>query len=338
MQNFKSLLIAFVATLVFTETAKTQQAFTLPQLPYSFEALEPVIDKETMQIHHGKHHNGYITNLNAAIQGTDAMNMSLVEILKNISKFSTGIRNNAGGHYNHTLFWTILTPQKTTMPSARLKTAIEKQFGGLDSLRMVMNKAGLTQFGSGWVWLCVDEKKQLFVVSTANQDNPLMDVVDKRGTPILGIDVWEHAYYLNYQNKRADYLNNIWQIINWDEVSRRYDELVPKGKFEDWPELLKFHEVMSQTFHPMEKGDLAPIRSRSGELVSRAEALHNSQIPTEFDSKKVKDAVKKLAANSKKLDKLVKSKASDKAITKALTDLHDVFHTIVGLCSDEENH
>ena len=203
-------------------------AFELEALPYANDALEPHIDKDTMEIHHDRHHQAYVDNLNKAIAGTDAENASLEDILANISKYPAAVRNNGGGHYNHELFWSILTPTKGTKPSAKLEKAINETFGSLDALKEKVNAAGAARFGSGWSWLSVDKKGKLFVSSTANQDNPLMDVVKEKGTPILGLDVWEHAYYLRYQNKRADYLTAIWNIINWDAVSARYEKALAK--------------------------------------------------------------------------------------------------------------
>lgn len=195
-------------------------AHSLPSLPYGFDALEPHIDAQTMQIHHGKHHQAYVDNLNKALAGSDGENKSLEELMANISAFPAAVRNNGGGHYNHTLFWSILGPNGG-MPSGDLANAINETFGSIDGLKEKMNAAGTTRFGSGWAWLIVKDGK-LEVTSTPNQDNPLMDVADVKGTPILGIDVWEHAYYLKYQNKRPDYLAAIWNVINWEEVGRRY--------------------------------------------------------------------------------------------------------------------
>jgi Fe-Mn family superoxide dismutase len=197
-------------------------SFTLPALPYAFDALEPHIDAKTMEIHHGKHHNAYVTNLNNAIAGTDAESLSIEDICKNISKYPMAVRNNGGGHYNHSLFWSILSANGGA-PSGKLAEAIATELGGLDSLKEKMNAAGATRFGSGWAWLCVDANKKLCVCSTPNQDNPLMDIADCKGIPVLGIDVWEHAYYLNYQNRRPDYLTAIWNVINWAEVGKRYE-------------------------------------------------------------------------------------------------------------------
>lgn len=332
-------LILVTSSLIIFGTFKLQAQinYELPSLPFAYESLEPHIDKETMTIHHTKHHQGYINNLKTALAGKELPN-SLEDLMKNVSKYSVAVRNNGGGHYNHSLFWSILTPSTTTKPSKRLQDAIVAQFGGMDSLKILLNNAAMKQFGSGWAWLSVDENKKLFISSTLNQDNPLMDVVEKQGVPIIGIDVWEHAYYLKYQNKRADYLSSIWNVLNWEEISRRYDILVPKGKFDDWQEIRDYHKVMSQTFHPSEKGDIQPIKQRSQELVTSAEKLSKSKIPTEFDNKNIRDAVEKLYVNSKKLHKMVQNKKSDASITKALNDLHDVFHKIVGLCLNDEEH
>lgn len=196
-------------------------AHKLPDLKYAFNALEPHIDAMTMEIHHDKHHNAYVTNLNKAIEGTDAENLSIEDLMANISKYPMAVRNNGGGHYNHTLFWEILGPDGGA-PSGKLAEAIDSTFGSLDSLKEQMNNAGATRFGSGWAWLIVQDGK-LTVCSTPNQDNPVMDIAEVKGTPILGIDVWEHAYYLKYQNKRPDYLSAIWNVINWNEVAKRYE-------------------------------------------------------------------------------------------------------------------
>jgi superoxide dismutase len=320
--------------LMIGVTASAQ--FAQKPLPYAYNALEPFIDAQTMEIHYSKHHAAYVKNLNAAVVGTDAEKLKVKEIFANVSKYSPAIRNNAGGHYNHELFWSILTPEKNTKPSAELEKAINDSFGSLDALKEKLNAAASTRFGSGWAWLSVDKDKKLVVSSTPNQDNPLMDVAENKGTPILGIDVWEHAYYLKYQNKRADYLTAIWNVINWNEVSNNF-KAATKGKFDDWQELKDFHKVMSQTFHPSEEGNLEPIRKRSGEMVEKAISLDNSVIPAEFYNDKVLAAVKKLATDTKKLDKLVKSKKSDKELTEALTKLHDVFHEIIGLCTNEDH-
>lgn len=197
-------------------------AFELAPLPYPSNALEPTIDKATMEIHHGKHHNAYVTNLNNAVKGTDAESMSIEDICKNVSKFSPAIRNNGGGHYNHTMFWQIIGPNGGGQPSGELAEAINKAFGSFDAFKEQFATAATTRFGSGWAWLLVDASGALKISSTPNQDNPLMDVADVKGTPILGLDVWEHAYYLNYQNRRPDYIAAFWNVVNWAEVAKRF--------------------------------------------------------------------------------------------------------------------
>jgi Fe-Mn family superoxide dismutase len=197
-------------------------AFELPALHYATDALEPHIDKTTMEIHHDKHHQAYVTNLNKALEGKPEATSSIEEIVKNISKFPAAVRNNGGGHYNHSLFWNILGPNKGGEPTGDLAKAINETFGSFAELKTKLQEAGATRFGSGWAWLSVGADKKLQVSSTPNQDNPLMDVAEVKGTPILGIDVWEHAYYLKYQNKRPDYLAAIWNVVNWDAVAELY--------------------------------------------------------------------------------------------------------------------
>jgi superoxide dismutase, Fe-Mn family len=197
-------------------------AFTLPALPYAFDALEPSIDARTMEIHHGKHHNAYVTNLNNAITGTDAEKMSIEDICKSISKFPAAVRNNGGGHFNHSLFWTVMGPGKGGAPSGALADAINAAFGTLDEFKTKFAAAGATRFGSGWAWLIKDGSGKLAVTSTPNQDNPLMDIAETKGTPILGLDVWEHAYYLHYQNRRPDYIKAFFNVINWAKVGEFY--------------------------------------------------------------------------------------------------------------------
>lgn len=196
-------------------------AFTLPALPYAFNALEPHIDARTMEIHHGKHHNAYVTNLNNAIAGKPEESLSIEEICKNISKYPVAVRNNGGGHYNHSLFWTILGPKAGGAPSGAVADAINAAFGNFEEFKTKFAAAAAGRFGSGWAWLIVDGSGKLQITSTPNQDNPLMDVAEVKGTPILGLDVWEHAYYLNYQNRRPDYIAAFWNVVNWDEVAKR---------------------------------------------------------------------------------------------------------------------
>ncbi|KFF22072.1 superoxide dismutase [Chryseobacterium sp. JM1] len=222
----KILKIAAVSAVFAAQFAFAQ--FKQTPLPYAYNALEGSVDAQTMEIHYSKHAAAYVANLNKAIAGTPQEKQTLFQILSGVSKLTPAVRNNAGGHYNHELFWTVLTPVKNTQPSEKLAKAITETFGSMDAFKEKISKAGADRFGSGWAWLSVDKSGKLFVSSTANQDNPLMDVVEEKGTPILGIDVWEHAYYLKYQNKRADYLTAIWNVLNWKEVSRRYEEAVSK--------------------------------------------------------------------------------------------------------------
>jgi len=200
-------------------------AFSLPELPYAFAALEPHVDARTMEIHHGKHHAAYVNNLNAALQGTEHESKSLEELLAHISTLPAAVRNNGGGHWNHSFFWEIMSANGGE-PSGDLATAINKTFESLDEMKKQFAQAAATRFGSGWAWLCVDANGELFITSTPNQDNPLMDIAEKKGQPILGLDVWEHAYYLHYQNRRPDYVTAWWNVVNWDEVARRYESVV----------------------------------------------------------------------------------------------------------------
>jgi Fe-Mn family superoxide dismutase len=197
-------------------------AFELPQLPYAYDALEPYIDARTMEIHHTKHHNAYITNLNAAIAGTDMEGKTIENILINLDIKNAAVRNNGGGFYNHNLYWAVMSPDGGGLPTGELLTAIETAFDSFEEFKAKFSKAGLTQFGSGWAWLCVHKGGKLDVCGTPNQDNSLMPGVGCGGTPILGMDVWEHAYYLHYQNRRPDYIEAFFNLINWTEVARRF--------------------------------------------------------------------------------------------------------------------
>lgn len=196
-------------------------AFELPNLPYAHDALEPHIDAKTMEIHHGKHHAGYTTKLNGAIEGTDLAGKSIEDILASVGSASGAVRNNGGGYYNHCLFWEVMAPNAGGAPSGDLAAAIDSAFGSFENFKNEFSNAAATQFGSGWAWLIVADGK-LKVTSTANQDNPLMDIADVKGTPILGLDVWEHAYYLNYQNRRPDYIEAFFNVVNWNKVSELY--------------------------------------------------------------------------------------------------------------------
>lgn len=197
-------------------------AFELPALAYATDALEPHIDKMTMSIHHGKHHQAYVDNVNKALAGTDGENQKIEDLMKNISKYPMGVRNNGGGHFNHTLYWSVMSPNGGGAPSGDLAKAIEVAFGSFDEFKKKFAEAGATRFGSGWAWLSVAGDGKVQVSSTPNQDNPLMDIAEVKGTPILGMDVWEHAYYLKYQNKRPDYIAAFWNVVNWDAVAEKY--------------------------------------------------------------------------------------------------------------------
>ncbi|ERP31006.1 superoxide dismutase [Chitinivibrio alkaliphilus] len=224
-------LILFRFVFLFcTPWSVFAQPFQLEDLPYSTDALEPVIDQLIMEIHHGRHHQAYVDNLNAQVEAfPELADISLAEMMKEISQFTTAVRNNGGGHYNHTLFWEIMAPENTGAgPSHDLISAVEREFGSLAGMKKLFAEAAATRFGSGWAWLIVTPEGDLKVTSTANQDNPLMDVIpeDEQGTPLLALDVWEHAYYLSYQNRRGDYLNHWWRVVNWNEVNRRFKAAV----------------------------------------------------------------------------------------------------------------
>jgi len=311
--------------------------FELPKLPYAYNALEPVVDAATMEIHYSKHHAAYVKNLNAALKGSKYESYSLDELMLYAGELDNAIHNNAGGHYNHSLFWNILSLHSPFDMQSEVGKAIAETFGSLDSLKKLLNKAGATRFGSGWAWLYVTPDKKLAVSSSPNQDNPIMDISPERGIPILCIDVWEHAYYLKYQYKRSDYLSAILNAFNWEEVNKNYmaaldSPLLKTIEKENWKELNDFHLVMAETFHPSEEGDLKPIRERSGELLAKAQALQNGKIPPSFNTPEIKKSMVDLVKGASALNQLVLKKADDKTVTKKLADLHDVFHTIQGLC------
>lgn len=229
LRSILALMVLALAVAAPRATA-ADAPFALAPLPYPADALEPVIDARTMEIHHGRHHKAYVDNLNAqAAQIPELAGMSLVEMQRQMSRFPTAVRNNGGGHFNHEFFWNLMTrPGSGGEPSKELAAAIERDFGSLDAMKQAFQQAGLSRFGSGWAWLIVRPDGRLAITSTPNQDNPLMDLVPEaeRGTPILGNDVWEHAYYLAYQNRRGDYLSNWWQVVDWNRVSAHYAEAI----------------------------------------------------------------------------------------------------------------
>lgn len=197
-------------------------AFTLPALPYGYHSLEPSIDQETMTLHHDKHHNTYVTKLNSAVEGTPLENKSLYELMQNVSQHPVGVRNNGGGHFNHSLFWEIMSPNGGGQPSGDLGSALQNKFNSFSDFQEQFANAAKGQFGSGWAWLVVNNNNELEIGATPNQDNPVMDVTNISGTPILGLDMWEHAFYLKYQNRKDEYIQNWWNVVHWDEVERRY--------------------------------------------------------------------------------------------------------------------
>jgi len=319
--------------------SSTPVTHTLPPLPYAYNALEPYIDAQTMEIHYSRHHNAYVANLNKALTGTRFASMGINDLLLRAGVAGDAIRNNGGGHYNHRLFWDILGTNQPFNPGSEVGKAIIQTFTSYDSLRTLMNNAGATRFGSGWAWLYLTPEKKLAVCSTPNQDNPIMDINPHRGLPILGIDVWEHAYYLKYQNKRGDYLGAIWNVINWEAVNANYsaamsDPLLKVIEKDAWKELKAFHSVMSTTFHPAEKGDFAPIRARSGEMVAMARKLQGAPIPASFATTAMRQEIEKLVSGAVALDALVKKGKSNEVVMKSLNSLHDVFHNVQGLCND----
>jgi superoxide dismutase len=334
MKALLSLLFISMSTLLFA------QEFSLPSLPYSFASYEPYIDAQTMEIHHGKHHQAYVTNLNKALTGTKLATLSMNQLLMDVSFRSDVVSNNAGGHYNHSLFWEILAPKdKQTSVQASFESAINVQYGSMDSLKKALTQAASTRFGSGWAWLIVTPDKKLMVTSTGNQDNPIMDVAKDRGIPVLGIDVWEHAYYLKYQNKRGDYLSGIFNLIDWGIVSEKYnkaliDPLLSEIEKDNWMALKDFHKVMAQTYHPAEEGDFVPLRTRSGELLAKAILFSNSKPPVSKDKPAVHKALADLAEQCEKIYELVEKNAKDAVLMKEITKAHDLFHQVEELCHD----
>ncbi len=335
MKALLSILFISMSTLFFA------QEFKLPALPYSYASYEPYIDAQTMEIHHSKHHQAYVTNLNKALAGTKLATFSLNQLLMDASFRSDAIRNNAGGHYNHSLFWEILAPKdkQTTVIQASFEAAIKAQYGSMDSLKKALSQAASTRFGSGWAWLIVTPEKKLLVTSTGNQDNPIMDVTKDRGIPILGIDVWEHAYYLKYQNKRGDYLSGIFNLIDWGIVSDKYtnaliDPLLSELEKDNWMALKDFHKIMAQTFHPCEDGNFVPVRTRSGELLAKSILFSASKPPVSKDKPNVHKALADLEEQCEKIHELVGKNAKDEVLMKEMTKAHDLFHQVEELCHD----
>lgn len=327
---------AIAAVAICLSAHLAPEPFSLPKLAYDYAALEPYIDAQTMEIHYSRHHQAYVNNLNNAIKGTRAESLSMEDLLLTAGRRGDAVRNNGGGHYNHTLFWEILSPKAAKAPTGKLMEAITAQYGSLDSVKTALNQAAATRFGSGWAWLIVTPDKKLQVCSSPNQDNPIMDVSPERGIPILGIDVWEHAYYLKYQNKRGDYLAATWNVLDWAAVSAKYEAalnapLLKRIERSTWTALNEFHTVMSQTFHPAEEGNLQPIRARSAEMTAKALALKASPIPASFNTPEMHRAIDDLIKGATDLQKTVRKKGKDDVVNTKLTALHDTFHLIRGL-------
>ena len=335
MKALFSILFISLNTLLFS------QEYNLPALPYSYTSYEPYIDAQTMEIHYSKHHQAYVTNLNKALAGTKLATLSMNQLLMDASFRSDAIRNNAGGHYNHTLFWEILVPKEkqSTVIQSSFEEAIKSQYGTIDSLKKALTQAASTRFGSGWAWLIVTPEKKLMVTSTGNQDNPIMDVAKERGIPILGIDVWEHAYYLKYQNKRVDYLSGIFNLIDWGIVSDKYakalvDPLLSEIEKDNWIALKDFHKVMAQTYHPCEDGNFIPLRTRAGELLAKAILVSASKPPISKDKPTIHKALANLEEQCEKIYELVEKNAKDEVLLKEMTKAHDLFHQVEELCHD----
>ncbi len=336
MKNLKVFVIfGIVASFMGVISSLSAQTYPyeLPKLPYGYNALEPAIDAQTMEIHYSKHHANYVKNLNNAVKGTEYEKYTLDELMLYAGENGDAIRNNAGGHFNHSLYWNTLSLNNPFDGQSGVGKAIIATFGTADSLKKMLAKAGTARFGSGWAWLYVTPEKKLAVCSSPNQDNPVMDVSPERGIPILAIDVWEHAYYLKYQNKRGDYLSAIVNTINWDVVDKNYtaalaSPLLRTIELDTWTGLNDFHEVMGATFHPSQDGNLKPIRERSGELFSRAKALQTGKIPASFNTPGIKKSIDNLVRGAGTLHQLILKKADDKTITKKLEELHEVFHQI----------
>jgi superoxide dismutase len=335
MKALISILFISMNTLLFS------QEYSLPVLPYSYASYEPYIDAQTMEIHHSKHHQAYVTNLNKALAGTKLATLSMNQLLMDASFRTDIIRNNAGGHFNHSLFWEVLAPKdkQTSIIQESFDSAIKTQYGSMDSLKKALTQAASTRFGSGWAWLIVTPDKKLMVTSTGNQDNPIMDVAKDRGIPVLGIDVWEHAYYLKYQNKRADYLGGIFNLIDWGIVSDKYskalvDPLLSEIEKDNWMALKDFHKVMAQTYHPAEEGNFVPLRTRSGELLAKAILFANSKPPLSKDKPEVHKALTNLAEQCDKIYELTAKNAKEDVLMKEITKAHDLFHQVEELCHD----
>jgi len=343
MKSVNIKLISLLALLAISFSFASQ-THKLPELNNGYSKYNDFIDSHTMKIHHLEHHQSYVNKLNKSLHGTIKENESLNSILLNISFFkNVDIRYNAGGHYNHSLFWDILNPNASKEIDPQFQKVINQSFSNFEGLEKEMKSALLNQIGTGWIWLIVSPKGKLLVTSTSNEDNPIMDVVSERGVPIIGIDNWEHAYYIKYKNNKEDYFNAIWSLIDWEIISNKFIQAIESQLFENlkvdnWPELKVYKDIMSHTFHAGEDGDLNAIRSLSKDLMLNSIYLRNSNIPIEFTDDKTIKALVKLEKQSLEIHELCLNKESDKVIWKKLQSAHNTFHVIQGLCKHHDEH
>lgn len=337
----RNFLIGIFIFSLNSMTFAQEEKYTMPELKYKFDALEPHIDAKTMEIHYSKHHKAYLDNLNKSGGNTilGATAAGLEDLMFAVDGKNASIRNNGGGHYNHSLFWDILSPTPQKMADGKLEVAIKNQFVSQDSLIKLMNAEGLKRFGSGWVWLVVTPFKTLTIISTPNQDNPIMDLDDvKRGIPVLGIDVWEHAYYLNYQNKRGEYLKNIWNVVDWAQVGKNYEAalqspLLKKIEKSNWKSFKEFNQLYSQITLPAKAGDYKLIKEKSDELLTKAEMLEKSNIPGSFQNTDIKSVLKELTSVIKDLHKSASKKPKDAKIQANLLKVEEVYKKVLEIVS-----
>lgn len=323
---FLVFMFSLVSTFLIAQDEVVELKFTLPELPYSYSALEPFIDSATMKIHYSKHHKGYLDNLNksGAKTITGAGTVSIEELLLTVDGKNASVRNNGGGYYNHSLFWKILSPKPQKEATGKLALAIKNQFVSQDSLQKLMNAEGGKRFGSGWVWLIVTPLKTIAVTSTSNQDNPIMNLDDvKRGIPILGIDVWEHAYYLKHQNKRGDYLKDIWNVVDWAQVEKNYEAalkspLLSQIDKSGWSAYTEFAQLYGRVTLPAQSGDFEQLKLKGSELQEKAEMLSKSNIPASFQNTDIRKIMKDLASDIKDLVKSATKKPKDEVIKEKL--------------------
>ncbi|MFZ1704923.1 MAG: superoxide dismutase [Saprospiraceae bacterium] len=338
----KTFFIFIITCTGFIATAQDDK-FTLPELNYAYDALEPHIDAKTMEVHYTKHHQGYLNNLNKSGATTiTGVNASTIEdLLLSVDGKNASLRNNGGGYYNHNLFWSILSPTPQKIATGNLAMAIKNQFGSQDSLMKLMNSEGLKRFGSGWVWLVVTPFKSLAITSSSNQDNPIMDLDEmKRGIPILGIDVWEHAYYLKYQNKRGDYLSSIWNVVDWAAVEKHYesalkDPLLKKIDKSSWSAYKEFNNLYNQMTLPAKSGDFTLLKLKSGELLEKAEKLAKSNVPASFQNMDIKKVLNNIVSSVKSVQKSVTKKPKTEVIQSKLNELQEAYSELQNILTKQ---